>query len=335
MAYRTDLAVELLENLRGRDELSGVSEREYEREGLHIHEAEVTTERAARLLGKPCGRYLTLSLEALSRREEEAFPRSVRVLAALIETLLPPLDSAAPVLIAGLGSRSSTPDAVGPRSADHVIATRHLISRSPEFFASWRPVSVLAPGVLGQTGVETGEIVRGVLDHVRPRAVIAIDALAAGRLSRLVRTVQLADTGIVPGSGVNNARTALDRQTLGVPVVSLGVPTVAACGMVRARGGRRAACGGAAGRRGRSAGGALEARPQSRLSLLRHRARIRRARGRGRGLCAARGCCRTGRRRRRAAERERLCALRSRGCRACALRAGQGRDPHHQQRYRL
>ena len=184
MAYRTDLAVELLENLRGRDELSGVSEREYEREGLHIHEAEVTTERAARLLGKPCGRYLTLSLEALSRREEEAFPRSVRALAALIETLLPPLDSAAPVLIAGLGSRSITPDAVGPRSADHVIATRHLISRSPEFFASWRPVSVLAPGVLGQTGVETGEIVRGVLDHVRPRAVIAIDALAAGRLSR-------------------------------------------------------------------------------------------------------------------------------------------------------
>ncbi len=226
MAYRTDLAVELLENLRGRDELSGVSEREYEREGLHIHEAEVTTERAARLLGKPCGRYLTLSLEALSRREEEAFPRSVRVLAALIETLLAPLDSAAPVLIAGLGSRSITPDAVGPRSADHVIATRHLISRSPEFFTSWRPVSVLAPGVLGQTGVEAGEIVRGVLDHVRPRAVIAIDALAAGRLSRLVRTVQLADTGIVPGSGVNNARAALDRQTLGVPVVSIGVPTV-------------------------------------------------------------------------------------------------------------
>ena len=88
-------------------------------------------------------------------------------------------------------------------------------------------MSVLAPGVLGQTGVETGEIVRGVLDHVRPHAVIAIDALAAGRLSRLVRTVQLADTGIVPGSGVNNARTALDRQTLGVPVVSIGVPTVA------------------------------------------------------------------------------------------------------------
>lgn len=228
MAYRTDLAVELLENLRGADALSGVAEREYEREGLHIHEAEVTAEAAARLLGKPCGRYLTLSLEALSRREEEAFPRSVRVLASLIETLLPTaLDSAAPVLIAGLGSRSITPDAVGPRSADHVIATRHLITRSPEFFASWRPVSVLAPGVLGQTGVETNEIIKGVLDHVRPSAVIAVDALAAGRLSRLVRTVQLSDTGIVPGSGVGNARAALDEQTLGVPVLSIGVPTVA------------------------------------------------------------------------------------------------------------
>lgn len=93
-----------------------------------------------------------------------------------------------------------------------MIATRHLISRSPEFFTSWRPVSVLAPGVLGQTGVEAGEIVRGVLDHVRPRAVLAIDALAAAAFSRLVRTVQLADTGIVPGSGVNNARAALDAD---------------------------------------------------------------------------------------------------------------------------
>lgn len=232
MAYRTDLAVELLENLRGRDELSGVSEREYEREGLHIHEAEVTTERAARLLGKPCGRYLTLSLEALSRREEEAFPRSVRALAALIETLLPPLDSAAPVLIAGLGSRAVTPDAVGPKVCDHVIATRHLITRSPEYFAAWRPVCALAPGVLGQTGVEANEVIRGVLDRVRPGAVIAVDALAAGRLSRLVRTVQLTDTGIVPGSGVGNARAALNEQTLGVPVLAVGVPTVADGGSI-------------------------------------------------------------------------------------------------------
>lgn len=227
MAYRTDLAVELLENLRGGEKPGGVTETEYEREGLHIHEAEVLNEEAARLLGRPCGRYLTLSLAALSAREEEAFPRTVRVLAGLLRELLPPLPKDAPVLVAGLGSRAVTPDAVGPKACDHVIATRHLISRSPEYFAAWRPVCALAPGVLGQTGVETNEVIRGVLDRVRPGAVIAVDALAAGRLSRLVRTVQLTDTGIVPGSGIGNTRAALNEQTLGVPVLAVGVPTVA------------------------------------------------------------------------------------------------------------
>ena len=119
-----------------------------------------------------------------------------------------------------------TPDAIGPQTADHVIATRHLVAQSPAIFADWRPVSALAPGVLGQTGVETGEVICGVLDRVRPAAVIAVDALAAGRLSRLLHTVQLADTGITPGAGVGNARAALNEETLGVPVIAVGVPTV-------------------------------------------------------------------------------------------------------------
>lgn len=124
------------------------------------------------------------------------------------------------------GNRMITPDAIGPQTADHVIATRHLVAQSPAIFADWRPVSALVPGVLGQTGVETGEVICGVLDRVRPAAVIAVDALAAGRLSRLLRTVQLADTGITPGSGVGNARAALNKETLGVPVIAVGVPTV-------------------------------------------------------------------------------------------------------------
>ena len=119
-----------------------------------------------------------------------------------------------------------TPDAIGPQTIDHVIATRHLVSQAPEVFADWRPVSALAPGVLGQTGVEIGEVICGVLDRVRPSAVIAVDALAAGRLSRLLRTVQIADTGITPGSGIGNARQALNLETLGVPVIAIGVPTV-------------------------------------------------------------------------------------------------------------
>ena len=107
-----------------------------------------------------------------------------------------------------------------------MIATRHLVEQVPDVFSSWRPVSALAPGVLGQTGVETGEVVCGVLDRIQPSAVLAIDALAAGRLSRLLRTVQLADTGITPGAGVGNARAALNEHTLGVPVIAIGVPTV-------------------------------------------------------------------------------------------------------------
>lgn len=130
------------------------------------------------------------------------------------------------MLVAGLGNRMITPDAVGPQAVDHVIATRHLVEQVPDVFASWRPVSALAPGVLGQTGLETGEVVCGVLDRIRPAAVIAVDALAAGRLSRLLRTVQLADTGITPGAGVGNARAALNERTLGVPVIAIGVPTV-------------------------------------------------------------------------------------------------------------
>ena len=194
-------------------------------EGFAVHEVRILSEDAAREIGKPQGRYLTLELDALIRREEDAFPRACKALSTLLRELLPrPNDG--PVLIAGLGNRMITPDAIGPQTADHVIATRHLVAQSPAIFADWRPVSALAPGVLGQTGVETGEVICGVLDRVRPAAVIAVDALAAGRLSRLLRTVQLADTGITPGAGVGNARTALNEETLGVPVIAVGVPTV-------------------------------------------------------------------------------------------------------------
>lgn len=225
MAFRTDLAVEAIENHKTAAALPHVRQSDRMLEGFAIHEVRILSEDAAREIGKPQGRYLTLELDALIRREEDAFPRACKALSTLLRELLPrPNDG--PVLIAGLGNRMITPDAIGPQTADHVIATRHLVAQSPAIFADWRPVSALAPGVLGQTGVETGEVICGVLDRVRPAAVIAVDALAAGRLSRLLRTVQLADTGITPGAGVGNARTALNEETLGVPVIAVGVPTV-------------------------------------------------------------------------------------------------------------
>ena len=225
MAFRTDLAVEAIENHKTAATLPHVRQSDRMLEGFAVHEVRILSEDAAREIGKPQGRYLTLELDALIRREEDAFPRACKALSTLLRELLPrPNDG--PVLIAGLGNRMITPDAIGPQTADHVIATRHLVAQSPDIFADWRPVSALAPGVLGQTGVETGEVICGVLDRVRPAAVIAVDALAAGRLSRLLRTVQLADTGITPGAGVGNARTALNEETLGVPVIAVGVPTV-------------------------------------------------------------------------------------------------------------
>ena len=225
MAFRTDLAVEAIENHKTAAALPHVRQSDRTLEGFAVHEVRILSEDAAREIGKPQGRYLTLELDALIRREEDAFPRACKALSTLLRELLPrPNDG--PVLIAGPGNRMITPDAIGPQTADHVIATRHLVAQSPAIFADWRPVSALAPGVLGQTGVETGEVICGVLDRVRPAAVIAVDALAAGRLSRLLRTVQLADTGITPGAGVGNARAALNEETLGVPVIAVGVPTV-------------------------------------------------------------------------------------------------------------
>lgn len=225
MAFRTDLAVEAIENHKTAAALPHVRQSDRTLEGFSVHEVRILSADAAREIGKPQGRYLTLELDALIRREEDAFPRACKALSTLLRELLPhPNDG--PVLIAGLGNRMITPDAIGPQTADHVIATRHLVAQSPAIFADWRPVSALAPGVLGQTGVETGEVICGVLDRVRPAAVIAVDALAAGRLSRLLRTVQLADTGITPGAGVGNARAALNEETLGVPVIAVGVPTV-------------------------------------------------------------------------------------------------------------
>ena len=213
--FRTDLAMESLElNRRERklaDKLPGVRSRERQIEGFSVTSVEILDETGANMLGKPAGVYETLCLDALMRREEDAFPRACRALSGLVRDMLP--DAAdAPVLIAGLGNRQITPDAVGPRAADYVIATR--------------PVSALSPGVLGQTGVETGEVIAGMVDTIRPAAIVAVDALAAGSLSRLTRTVQVSSAGIVPGSGVENARTALSRETLGVPVIAVGVPTV-------------------------------------------------------------------------------------------------------------
>ena len=224
MAIRTDLAMEALEGCRPASGSASQTQRDLH--GFLL--TQVTVHRADDALGKPPGRYDTLAIDALLRREEDAFSRACHAVAQSLAQLTPQQchDPRAPVLVIGLGNRAVTPDAIGPLCCQSVLATRHLVERSPAQFRAFRPVAVLAPGVLGMTGVETGEIVRGVIDRIRPCLVIAVDALAARRLSRLMCTIQLTDTGIVPGSGVGNARTALTQQELGIPVLAVGVPTV-------------------------------------------------------------------------------------------------------------
>lgn len=229
---RTDLALEARELWRESagetTKLPGVEARDTRREDIPVTTVRILDAEGERALGKPRGTYVTLTLEGVARREEDIFGRAIRALAAelsaLLEGAVVPGNGLA--LVAGLGNRSITPDAVGPKVHEHTLVTRHLVQQLPETFGGFRPVASLAAEVLGSTGVESGEVVKAVCEKIRPACVIAVDALASRSLERLCTTVQLADTGIAPGSGVGNHRTALDRGTLGVPVIAVGVPTV-------------------------------------------------------------------------------------------------------------
>ena len=222
---RTDLAMEA-EALRQADAIpSGVRAVRQRRGSFYITTVEVLNARGEAALGKPVGTYVTLELDAYLRREENAFSEAAELLADELRALLH-LNRGELCLVVGLGNRDITPDAIGPDTVDCVMVTRHLTSRLPEAFGSFRPVSAVCSGVLGTTGIESSDLVRAIVDRLRPSAVIAVDALASREPQRLCRTVQLSDTGIIPGSGVGNARQALNRETLGVPVVAVGVPTV-------------------------------------------------------------------------------------------------------------
>ena len=227
---RTDLALEARELWQERagetTRLEGVEARTEEREGFSAETVRILDGRGERALGKPAGTYVTLTLDGLSRREEDAFGRGVRAVAGVLGELMGPGHGSGGVLVVGLGNRAITPDAIGPKVHEHTLVTRHLVTGVPEHFGSYRPVASLAAGVLGTTGMESGELVQAVCRRLRPSLVVAVDALAARSVERLCRTVQISDTGIVPGSGVGNHRFALDETTLGAPVLAVGAPTV-------------------------------------------------------------------------------------------------------------
>ena len=234
---RTDLALEVKEiwqeSTGETTELEGVKAYDKTLHGFPISIVEILDAVGEKAIGKPKGKYITLEIDALLRREKDGFARAVQ---ALSETLLSVMDIARAqnILVVGLGNPDITPDAVGPIVAHYTMATTHLVKKMPEEFADFRPVSVLQAGVLGVTGVESAHMVKAYVKEFRPDMIIAVDALASRKFSRVCRTVQVSNTGIVPGSGIGNARAALNEETLGVPVIALGVPTVVDAGTLAA-----------------------------------------------------------------------------------------------------
>lgn len=220
---RTDLAVELRENLDEEEVLQGVHVSTKINRDNDIKETRIVidTEPGAKKIGKPMGTYITIESEELRCSDEEYHEPMSK---ALYQNLKRMLKDRKKILVAGLGNRAVTPDALGPMVIDNLYVTRHLIRE--ELLLCAYEISAVAPGVMAQTGMETQEILRGITAQVKPEILIVIDALAAGNSNRLNKTIQLADTGIAPGSGVGNHRRAINYETMGIPVIAIGVPTV-------------------------------------------------------------------------------------------------------------
>lgn len=229
---RTDLALEERERFEDDDvEISGVSiEEEYdEKHEIQVTKVVISTEKGAKAMGKPKGTYITLEAPNMDEPDEDYHREVSESLAKYIRELMPDKDKEQSVLLVGLGNRDITPDALGPNVIGNLLITRHIVKEYGKVALGKdkiNQVSGIVPGVMAQTGMEASEIVRGIIAETKPDYIIAIDALAARSTKRLNRTIQIADTGINPGSGVGNHRNGLTLKSLGVPVIAIGVPTV-------------------------------------------------------------------------------------------------------------
>lgn len=231
LSVRTDLALEAKE-LASRsmgEQIPGIDVSTSQDEGITVTRMHVTTEQGAQAIGKMQGHYITIEVPELRNKDSVLQDRVATTFAKEFETFLTRIyiKENAKVLIVGLGNWNVTPDALGPIVVENVLVTRHLFELMPDQVnPGYRQVSAIAPGVLGITGIETSEIVQGIVEKSQPDLVIAIDALASKALERVNTTIQIADTGIHPGSGIGNKRKGINRETLGIPVIAIGVPTV-------------------------------------------------------------------------------------------------------------
>lgn len=229
---RTDLALEQRERfVSDQIEIPGVAVEETYDDmcEVRVTTVRIETENGAAVMGKPVGNYITLEAPKMAEADESYHREISGKLMEVLEGCLPEKEDGQSILIIGLGNRNVTPDALGPLVVEHLDITRHLVKEYGKYALGGeadRLVSAVVPGVMGQTGMETVEIVRGIVEETEPDFVIAIDALAARSVRRLNQTIQIANTGIAPGSGVGNHRNAITKETVGVPVIAIGVPTV-------------------------------------------------------------------------------------------------------------
>lgn len=238
LQVRTDLALEAKETVQKPDEeIRGVrveEEKDGEKE-IYITRVMIETKNGAKIMGKPMGTYITLEAPNMVTPDEDYHREISEKVAGQIRELLPDEKEELSVLVVGLGNRDVTADALGPNVADQLHITRHVVrefGKAAYNRNKMHMISAIVPGVMAKTGMETCEIIRGVVEQTKPDVVIAIDALAARSTKRLNRTIQITDTGVQPGSGVGNHRHALTQESLGIPVIGIGIPTVVDAGTI-------------------------------------------------------------------------------------------------------
>ena len=231
--FRTDLALERRDIYKKanniEDEVDGIEAvEETVNENIKISRVKITNQDGENAIGKPIGNYITIDIKKFKVAGEEEIQKASEVLTEELKKLLDEhIEKQGEILVVGLGNIYVTPDALGPKVVNEIDITRHLINYLPQYVEEGtRPVSAIAPGVLGTTGIETMEILKGIVDNVKPKLILVIDALASRSIERISSTIQLADTGIVPGAGVDNTRKEISEKTLGIPVIAMGIPTV-------------------------------------------------------------------------------------------------------------
>ena len=231
--FRTDLASERRDIYNKANKLEkdieGIeSEKEEINENIKVERVKITNENGEKAIGKPIGNYITIDVKKLKIAQDEDIEKAAETLANELKNVVDMhIDNQGEVLVVGLGNIYVTPDSLGPKVINEIDVTRHIIKYLPQYVEEGtREVSAVSPGVLGTTGIETVEILKGIVDNVKPKLVIVIDALASRSIERISSTVQISDTGIVPGAGVGNTRNEISIKTLGIPVIAIGIPTV-------------------------------------------------------------------------------------------------------------